>query len=465
VAIAPTDFPGIWIPKGSPYAVAQIKHGDQSELTLYATPVGSLGKPGTSWVKICDVADSVSEFATKGDQVYLVSARSAPRYKLLRTSLAKPDLARAPVVVPPGEVVVESAIPAKDALYVRVLDGGFTRLLRVDYATLRKETVQLPANASGDVVSASPEIDGVYIMTMSWTKGSGILSYDPVAKSFTDTGLQPKGRFDVVPGYESKEVKVRSHDGVMIPLSIVYKSGIKLDGSNPTLMTGYGSYGYTSPIHYRSSLLAWLERGGVYAVAHVRGGGAYGKEWHLAGQKLNKPNTWKDFIACGQYLIDEKYTRASRLAGQGGSAGGILIGRAITERPDLFGAAIINVGCTDMIRMETTPNGVPNIPEFGSTKTEEGFRGLYAMSSLHHVENGVAYPAVLLTHGINDPRVDPWNSAKMTARLQAATSSGKPVLFRVDYEAGHGIGSTKEQYIKQTADTWAFLLWQFGVKQ
>jgi prolyl oligopeptidase len=400
----------------------------------------------------------------QGTQVYLVSAKGAPRYKLLRTSLARPDMARASVVVPPGEMIVDSAVPAKDALYVQVLDGGFNRILRVDYSTLQKEAVQLPANVSGYVVSASREIDGVYVMTMSWTKGSGILSYDPVAKSFLDTGLQPKGKFDDMPGYESKEVKVKSHDGVLVPLSIVYKSGLKLDGTNPTLMTGYGSYGFSSSVYFDPSLFAWLDRGGIFAVAHVRGGGEYGKEWHLAGKKLNKPNTWRDFIACGQYLVDEKYTSPSRLAGQGGSAGGILIGRAITERPDLFGAAVINVGCTDMIRMETTPNGVPNIPEFGSTKTEDGFRGLLAMSSLHQVKDGVAYPAVLLTHGINDPRVDPWMSAKMTARLQAATSSGKPILFRVDYEAGHGIGSTKEQYIRETADTWAFLFWQFGLK-
>ena len=315
------------------------------------------------------------------------------------------------------------------------------------------------------MVSSNRELDGVWISTDSWTRGSGILSYDPQTRSFSDTGLQPKGKFDEVPGYESEEVMVRSHDGVLVPLSIVHRSGIALDGTNPTLLTGYGAYGSSSGVYFDPTRLAWLEKGGVYAVAHVRGGGEFGKQWHLAGQKLTKPNTWKDFIACAEYLVEKKFTSPPRLAGKGGSAGGILIGRAITERPDLFGAAVINVGCTDMIRMETTPNGVPNIPEYGSTKSEEGFRGLYAMSALHHVEDGVRYPAVLLTHGINDPRVDPWMSAKMTAKLQAATSSGKPVLFRVDYEAGHGIGSTKEQYRKETADTWAFLLWQFGVKE
>ena len=195
----------------------------------------------------------------------------------------------------------------------------------------------------------------------------------------------------------------------------------------------------------------------------MRGGGEYGEEWHLAGKGATKPNTWRDFIACAEYLIDKKYTSPAHLAGEGGSAGGILIGRAITEQPDLFGAAIINVGLLDTVRVETTANGVSNIPEFGSTKTEVGFKALFAMSAYHHVKDGTAYPAVLLTTGANDPRVDSWEPAKMTARLQAATASGKPVLLRVDYGGGHGGGSGEKQFQEQLADSWSFLLWQFGV--
>src|SRR5206468_5714783 len=206
-------------------------------------------------------------------------------------------------------------------------------------------------------------------------------------------------------------------------------------------------------------------RGGVIAHAHVRGGGEYGKEWHLAGRGATKPNTWNDFIACGEYLVNNGYTSPVKLAGQGGSAGGILIGRAITERPDLFGAALIDVGALDAMRFEFTMNGVPNIPEFGTVTRPDEFKALLEMSSYHHVKDGVKYPAVMLSHGLNDPRVEPWESAKMTARLQAATSSGKPVLFRIDYDAGHGIGSTKRQHQEQLADEWAFLLWQMHDEQ
>jgi prolyl oligopeptidase len=217
-------------------------------------------------------------------------------------------------------------------------------------------------------------------------------------------------------------------------------------------------------VHFNPMNLAWLERGGVMAVAHVRGGGERGKQWHLGGQKATKPNTWKDLIACAEYLVEKKYTSSAKLAIQGGSAGGILIGRSITERPELFRAAIINVGISDMLRFETTENGPPNIEEYGSVATPEGFRALLAMSPLHHVKDGVKYPAVLLTHGLNDRRVDAWMSGKMTARLQAATTSGLPVMLLLDTDAGHGIGSTRTQIQEQLASKWSFLLWQFGEK-
>jgi prolyl oligopeptidase len=255
---------------------------------------------------------------------------------------------------------------------------------------------------------------------------------------------------------------VDGHDGVRVPLSIVYAEKLQRDGSNPALLIGYGAYGHTMSMGFDPKNLAWLERGGVLAFAHVRGGGAFGKEWHHAGRKATKPNTWKDFIACAEYLIKAGFTRSDRLAGQGGSAGGILIGRAITERPELFAAANIAVGCTDMLRFETTMNGPPNVPEFGTIAEEASFRGLWAMSTLHQIRDGVKYPAIILTHGINDPRVEPWQSAKATARFQAATGSRRPVLFRVDYHAGHGIGSTRAQRQAEKADVWSFFLWQFG---
>ena len=249
-----------------------------------------------------------------------------------------------------------------------------------------------------------------------------------------------------------------------MPLSIVHKKGIKLDGNNPTILYGYGAYGISQTPFYRPTFLPWFDRGGVFAVAHVRGGGEYGEDWHKAGYKATKPNTWNDAIACAEWLVAHKYTAPAKLAIMGGSAGGIFVGRSITERPDLFGAAIDEVPFSDVLRFEFSANGVPNIPEFGTVKKEDEFKALLAMSPYHNVKDGVAYPAVLLLTGINDPRVDAWQAGKMAARLQAATSSDKPILLRIDYDAGHGFGSTKKSQYQERADVLAFLFWQFGVK-
>jgi prolyl oligopeptidase len=203
----------------------------------------------------------------------------------------------------------------------------------------------------------------------------------------------------------------------------------------------------------------------MIAVPNLRGGGEYGEDWHRGGMLSTKQHTIDDFLACGEYLIEKKYTSPAHLAGEGTSAGGITIGGAVTQRPDLFAAALIRVGDSDALRSEQMESGPANIPEFGTVKTPEGFDALYAMDAYQHVRKGTAYPAILLTTGANDPRVAPWQAGKMTARLQAATSSGKPILLRVDSDAGHGLGSTKSQRDEELADEDAFLLWQLGAAQ
>jgi prolyl oligopeptidase len=242
---------------------------------------------------------------------------------------------------------------------------------------------------------------------------------------------------------------------------------VKLDGTRPTIVFGYGAYGITENPFFSPRVYAWLERGGVYAIAHVRGGGAFGQEWHYAGRKSTKPNTWKDGIAVAEWLIANRYTSRERIGIYGGSAGGIFVGRAITERPDLFAAAVPAVGVMDAVRMEASANGVANIPEFGTVKHEDEFRALLAMSSYHHIKKIRALgnrTAVMLVHGVNDTRVDVWQSAKFASRL-AAAKGGQPVLMRLDYELGHGQGGTRNQQQVQTADIWSFFLWQFGVPE
>lgn len=463
-------FPLVFVSPASEHAFAMVIMGVQREIELYTKPLALLEKPETPWERIAGLDDEVSDFTVFGDELYLLSHKDAPKYKILKTRVTEPDIENAELVLPESSAVIEGLIAARDALYVRLLDGGPSKILRVAYKTHRVE--ELPMPDSGRVrmgfsgtnsYAQDPRQSGVMFQLTSWTKERRIYSYDPNLGEVVDTGLRPAGPHDAPTNLIAVEVKIQSHDGAKVPLSIVHRNDLVKNGNNPTLMTGYGAYGISQEPAFSLERLAWLEHGGIYAVCHVRGGGEYGVEWHHAGQKLTKPNTWKDFIACGEWLIENGYTSRAKLAGHGRSAGGILIGRSITERPDLFAAAIIEVGMLDAIRSELTPNGPPNIPEFGTHTDENGFRGLREMSAYHHIKDGVVYPAVILLQGINDPRVVSWQSSKMAARLQAATSSSKPVLLRIDNESGHGIGSTKTQVFEEKADAYSFLLWQFGV--
>jgi prolyl oligopeptidase len=396
----------------------------------------------------------------RGDDLFLVTYKNTPRFKVDYKNLAKLDSVKAETIFPASEAVAERVLAQRDALYVQTLDGGNRRIWRVDYKTRKAEAVKLPYQGSSALRLTEPDMDGIYFNIVSWTKSNAHFKYDPKTKTVAPTNLIPPSPVDMS-GIEFVNTLAKSYDGTMVPLVIIYKKGLKRDGKNPALLSGYGAYGaeWTSPV-FNPSTLPWLERGGVLIFAGVRGGGEYGEDWHEAGMKKTKPNTWKDFIACAEYLIAEKYTSAPHLAVEGISAGGILLSNTITERPDLFGAAVIQVGLNNILRFETTSNGIPNIPEVGSTKTLEGFRDLLAMDGYLKIKNGVKYPAVLLTHGYNDPRVDAWMSAKMAARLQAATSSGKPVLLRIDYDAGHVIGSTVNQRNTLQADIYAFLFEQ-----
>ena len=458
----PVDDPWVGTFPGSSYVLGVISHGTLNELTIYTAPLESLTSASIPWKKLCDVQDDVTGFDVHGDDLYLQSHKDASRYKVLHTRFPDPDLAKAEVVIPASEAVIRNIAAASDALYVQELDGGLGRLVRMPYASGKAEEIPLPFDGSIWISSTDARMPGVVMALASWVIGPVIYSYDPQSKQLNDTKLQPVGPYDKPDDVESVEVKAKSYDGTLVPLSIVRKKGLKLDGSHPTRLEGYGAYGITLDPYFDPKTLAWLERGGVYAIAHVRGGGEYGEDWHLAAKGLTKPNTWKDMIACAQYLIDQKYTSSAHLAIEGGSAGGITIGRSITERPDLFAVAIDEVPMSDVVRSEFTPNGPPNISEFGTVKTQDGFKGLYEMSAYAHVKDGTPYPAVMITTGFNDPRVASWQPGKMAARLQAATTSGKPVLLRVDYDAGHGFGSTKSQHQIQSADIWSFELWQFG---
>jgi prolyl oligopeptidase len=457
VSMVPTDCACIAISPGAPYAFGFVEHGVKNELTIVISPVEALAKGKPAWKEIVDVDDGVVNVQCKGRDLWLLTHKNASRYKVVHMDLDHPDFAHADVVAPESDMVIRGISASKDALYMASTKDGITHLFRIPYGQSVARELPLPFAGTVNGSFNSVLMPGELVRLAGWTEAPQWYAFDPVTGRLTNTGIEPRNPTDFS-GITSVEVTAPGADGTPIPLSIIYRKDLKLNGQNPCLMEGYGSYGISIDPSFDATRLALLERGMVIAIAHVRGGGENGEDWHLAGQKQTKENTIRDFIACAEYLIKQGYTSRTKLALRGTSAGGITIGGALTQRPDLFALAIINVGVVNALRAEAEPNGAVNTPEFGSIKYPDEFKALYAMDAYQHVKDGTPYPAVLLITGINDPRVDPVELFKMTARLQAATSSKNPVLLRVDADAGHGIGSTKKQRDMIVADQAALLL-------
>ena len=461
VQVADADFPNVSATPGSAVAIGVIVSGVQNEMSLYAAPLDDTATGKAAWRKICDPADAVTSFAVRGADLYLLTHKNAPHYRILKTDAANPSIAHAVEIVPQSIPVIRALVAARDAVYILDRDFGLSGLRRLG-ADGKVTNIKLPFAGSIDEASfyADPLQDGAWFLLQDWVHATVACHVAPDG-TVTQTNIAPKPPLDLS-AYTSEEVIVPARDGSKIPLSIVYRKGIKRNGSAPLLLEAYGAYGITLNPVFLARWLPFLDLGGVFAVAHVRGGGERGEDWHLDGQKLKKFNSWRDTIDCAEFLIDHRWTSHKHLAVIGGSAGGITVGRLLTERPDLAAVVISEVGVSDPMRAEFSPNGPPNIPEFGSVTTEPGFHGLFAMDAYQHVHDGVKYPSVLLTTGLHDPRVAPWEPTKMTARLQAATASDNPVLLRVDTDAGHGIGSTRMQRDIETADIIAFILWRTG---
>jgi len=441
-----------------------VNFGVDRRLAMYVAPMETVLSGQAKWREVFNQSADVREVDIGHGHVYLRSALHAPRFKVLALKLPQLDMQEAQILLPESEGVLRAMTVTKDALYVTRREGVNTSLLRIATPTFiptNIENVTLPLQ--GNVtLTGSPNHSELVVAISSWTQALRRYVLKPETLALVRLNLappvEPKQRFEIV----AREVMVPSHDGVKVPVSIIMRKDAVLNGMNPTILYGYGAYGTTEEPGRSNGVMAWVERGGVYAFAHVRGGGNLGSQWHEAGQKTTKFNTWKDGIAAAEWLIANGYTRASRLGIYGGSAGGIFVGRAITERPDLFAAAVPSVPVLDMVRSEQRANGVANIPEYGSVKVEEEFHALLRNSAYHAVKDGVRYPATMLMHGVNDSRVDVWQSLKFASRLADAQKGMQPVLLRLDYEAGHGAGSGADQALQRTADLQSFMLWQMG---
>jgi prolyl oligopeptidase len=450
---------------GSRWVVARTTDTTVPEGKLFVAPLAQLGRPGARWQRIASESDKVVNVALRGDTLFVMTQAGAPRRKIVGVDLRQPLLARARLAAAePAEGVLEGFTLTPTAVVALQRQGTSVGLRRYAGGDTAGKPLPVPAGGTA-ALAARPAGDSEALLYSfnSWTEPARWLRLDRGRNAEVSLGRRavPPGLPEVV----VTDLDLPSHDGVMVPMTILHRRGLALDGSNPVLLNGYASYGFTISAGFSVDNMAWIERGGVLAFINPRGSGVNGDDWHRAGFKTTKPNTWKDGIAGARYLIAKGYGSPKTMGITGTSAGGIFVGRAVTEAPELFAAAIFNVGVMDTVRVEETANGVTNISEFGSVKDAAEFKALLEMSTYHAIRDGVRYPGVLLVHGMNDPRVDVWQSGKATARLQAAQAGvpdARPALLRLDLQAGHGVGSTQAQRQAQTADTQSFLLWQMG---
>lgn len=473
------DWPFLATTKNSPWAVGMLAEGVSSPLRLFAVDKNQLGRPDASWRQITEEQDGVRDYTHYGRWVFVKTFVDAPRFRVLRYDLA--NLAAPPVIIMrQQDGVIEQIAAAADGLYVVVRTGAVAELMLLPYDNRETDQrVDLPYAGAVALSFASPDHRGALFQLRAWTQMTqlyeakwqpspkGAIMHELVAHN---TGLIPSvpALATLTSTLTSQETLCTSHDGAKVPMSIIGPK--KRKRGAPVLMYGYGGYGFTSTASFDPTMLAWYEQGGVFAVVNPRGSGAFGEEWYRAGVGANKANTWKDMIACAETLVSTKVASPDRLAIWGVSMGGVAVGRAVTERPELFRSALMQVGILDAIRfIEASPNGPNHEIEMGTLQSKAGVDQLLAMSAYHHVKDGAPYPAVLVIHGLHDNRVEPWCSFKMTARLQAATAtvpsaSKRSVLLRLDDDAGHGVTMTSQQKNAQWADAIAFLLWNAGVR-
>jgi len=461
--LAPEEWPGAWIVPGTSWVLVSVggAHADQRIAVAKLSELDLAGTSKTPWRVVSGYADGIDWVYPHGDRLYLETFKDAPNRKLVSVPLAKPDLSKARLEIAEApDASMAGLVAAKDGIYVVHNVDGRAKVSRWPWQG-KLQPIALPMDGWAHDLATDDLRDGVTLQLEDWLHPGRYFAYDPARKQLVATGLASTSGA-VSDKVVADEVLVPAEGGAKVPLTILHLANLALDGSHPTIVNGYGAYGSSQTPGFVATRLAWLERGGVIAVAHVRGGGEKGRTWQDGGSREHKMTGIRDVIACSEYLIATKYTSASKLALEGGSAGGILMGRAMTERPDLFAAVHLAAGMVNPLRILAAENGANQKSELGDPETEGGYKSILEMDPYQHVKANTPYPAVLFTVGLNDHRVAPWMTGKMAARLLASTASGKPILVRVESDAGHGIGSTRDQGYAERADVWSFLLAAFG---
>jgi prolyl oligopeptidase len=438
------------------YVLAVVSNGDGGEYDHF------LKSPSGQWRRVTRFEDLVTRAGFGPDNsLYLLSRLDAPKGKILRLPEGDSQLARARMVVPESERVITGFVATTNHIYVDDILGGPSGLRVFSKSGTFQRNVAIPDVSAVRGLTAM-DGDKVLFRISTYLEPTAAYTYEPVEGSLTKTALVGSSVAD----FSNVEVVrqfAQSDDGTQVPMTIIRKKGATADGNTPAILYGYGGYGSSQKPYYNETLSMWLNSGGIYVIANIRGGGEFGEEWHLQGNLTNKQNVFDDFAACAQHLIDAGYTNPGRLAIRGGSNGGLLVGAVMVQHPELFKAVVCQKGVLEMLRVELDPNGAFNVTEFGTVTNPDHFRALYAYSPYHNVKEGQAYPDVLFTADENDGRVSSANSKKMVARMQAAAAPGSLTLLRMSTGAGHGIGSSMSDRIAQDADVWSFLFDRLGV--
>jgi prolyl oligopeptidase len=446
--------------------LATVQNGDSGQSALF------LRERDGRWQQFSTFKDKLVQAAFgRHDDLLIVSRQDAPRGKLLRLSIEHLDPSKATVIVPEAKDTIvtdfygfssrKTVLPTANRLYVTYQLGGPTELRSFDFdGRPLNAPRQLPISTVGGLAHLTG--DDILFSNSSYLQPRNVYEYRAEANQTIKLPLTSPPPVEMTDIEAVREFAI-SKDGTRIPVNIMVPRGIKRDGTNPCLVTGYGGFGLSQAPGFAPDRRILFDHGFIVAVANLRGGGEYGEAWHWAGALTHKQNVFDDFAAVLQHLIDRRDTSPEHLAIEGGSNGGLLMVATLTQHPDLVRAVVTHVGIYDMLRVELSTNGAFNIPELGTVQNPEQFRALYAYSPYHHVRDGVKYPAVLFLTGANDPRVDPMQSRKMTARLQAATASGMPVLLRTSASSGHGLDTGLSERIEQAVDVYAFLFAELGV--
>lgn len=460
----PEWYVGSRVTEDGRYLVVNVNQGTDPRTRVYYAPLGDPNNPRipAKVTPLLDKADAAYDFiGSDGPVFYFTTDLNAPRGRLVAVDSRRPAPANWRTIIPESKDALQGVDIINNQFVARYLQDASSRVRLFTMAGAPAGEIELPTLGSvGGFTGERNDKEALYSFT-SFLYPTTVFRHD-FAKGESTVFRKPDLDFDPS-RYVTKQVFYTSKDGTRVPMFITHQGDLKLDGNNPTLLYGYGGFNVNITPSFSVSNLAWLEMGGVYAVANLRGGSEYGEEWHQAGMLDKKQNVFDDFIAAAEYLIREDYTSPEKLAIAGGSNGGLLVGAVMNQRPDLFAAALPAVGVMDMLRYHKFTVGWGWVPEYGSADNPEQFRTLYTYSPLHNLKPGTCYPATMVTTADHDDRVVPGHSFKYTAALQAAQDCPNPTLIRVETRAGHGAGKPTAKQIEEAADRWGFLVRELGV--